>query len=53
MSVAFVVFKLEGGVQIDPPPQGVTGSRISQGGIGLIVNMNESMTKLHEIMHAL
>ena len=51
MSVAFVVFRLEGGS--NRPPHGVTGSRISQGGIGLIVNMNESMTKQHEIMHAL
>ena len=33
MSIAFVVFKLEG-CQIDPP-QGVTGFRNSQGGIGL------------------
>ena len=33
MSIAFVVLKLEGG-QIDPP-QGVTGTRNSHGGIGL------------------
>ena len=33
MSIAFVVLKLEGG-QIDPP-QGVTGSKSSKGGIGL------------------
>ena len=33
MSIAFVVLKLEGG-QIDPP-QGGTGSRNSQSGIGL------------------
>ena len=32
MSVAFVVLKLEGGS--NRPPQGVTGSRNSQGGIG-------------------
>ena len=34
MSIAFVVLKLEGGGQLDPF-QGVTGSRNSQGGIGL------------------
>ena len=33
MLIAFVVLKLEG-VEIDPP-HGVTGSRNSQGGIGL------------------
>ena len=39
MSIAFVVLKLEGG-QIDPPP-GVTGSRNSPGGIGLINQINQ------------
>ena len=38
MSIAFVVLKLEGGGQIDPS-QGVTGSRNSQGGIGLIPSL--------------
>ena len=36
MSIAFVVLKLEGG-QIDPP-QGVAGSRNSQGGIWLKID---------------
>ena len=38
MSIAFLVLKLVGG-QIDPP-QGVTGSRNSQGEIGLKILSN-------------
>ena len=48
MSVAFVVLKLEGGSQIDPP-QGVTGSRNSQGGIGLTEYFSDVELSLGEL----
>ena len=40
MPIAFVVLKLEAGS--NRPPQGFTGSRISQGGIGLNEKLNRN-----------